>query len=190
MTKRNEVLNYLIQTYYKSDVSLASDITGCSVTQINDWLTGEIQPRKDTIDYFIHCVFTPEFKVIIEYGLFNQDKNVLTQIKDLLKGHEKSAGIYAFYDSAANLIYLGKASNLLTEIYDAIRREVHVAFPKGVENKPNKRHEIVRYISAYDVGKSLWVDYPKHVESLILRISKPLLNKNIGGLQKVLVAPD
>ena len=45
----------------------------------------------------------------------------------------------------------------------------------------------MKYISAYDVGSSNWIDYPKHVESLILRISKPILNKQIGFLEKAYI---
>jgi hypothetical protein len=146
-------------------------------------------PRKQTIEYLIHCVFTPEFKVIVEFGEFHAEKKVATQLKALLKGHESSPGIYAFYDSMANLLYVGKALKLLPECQAAICRTVHIPFPKGVKSKPEARTQIVRYISAYNVGKSKWLDYPKHVESLLLRISKPPLNKNIGSLEKAYVAP-
>ena len=89
----------------------------------------------------------------------------------------------------ANLVYLGKATRLLDESYAAIRGEVRIAFPAGVRDRPEYRYSIIRYISAYDVGESNWVDYPKHVESLILRISKPVLNKNIGYLERAFVTP-
>lgn len=46
------------------------------------------------------------------------------------------------------------------------------------------RHQVVRYISAYDVKSSESCDYPNHVESLILRVSKPIMNKQIGTLDK------
>lgn len=49
--------------------------------------------------------------------------------------------------------------------------------------------EVVRYISAYDVGTVDWDDFPKHVESLVLRISKPKLNTNIGTLRKAHIQP-
>ncbi len=42
----------------------------------------------------------------------------------------------------------------------------------------------VRYLSAYEVRKSEAGDNARHVESLILRISKPRLNKNIGTLKE------
>jgi hypothetical protein len=42
----------------------------------------------------------------------------------------------------------------------------------------------VKYISAYEVKIFDNFDYPKHVESLILRISKPRMNKQIGILDR------
>jgi len=189
MTERKAVLNYLIDTYCDGDVTKAAKMSGYASRQIREWLSGDRKPHNDTIEYFIHCIFTPEFKVIVEYGEYNPTGAVLTQLRALLKGHVERPGIYAFYDSMANLLYIGKATKLLSEACAAINREVHVSFPKGVKSKPKKRHEIVRYISAYDAGSSEWLDYPKHVESLILRISKPTLNKNIGSLEKALPAP-
>jgi hypothetical protein len=72
----------------------------------------------------------------------------------------------------------------MAEISSAIKRSIHIAFPRGVRNIPQCRTEIVKYISAYDVGGARSSDFPRHVESLLLRISKPLLNKNIGSLSK------
>lgn len=184
MEKRNIVLSYIVEEYFKGSVENASEASGCSIQQIEGWLSGKIQPNRNTIEYFIHCLFTPQFKVIVEFGEFNPENAVLTQLKELLKGHEKKAGIYAFYDSMAHLLYIGKATHLLKETEAAIRRKVHINFPAGIKNKPELRYHLVRYISAYDVGGSNWLDYPKHVESLILRISKPPLNKNIGFLEK------
>ncbi|MBF0413103.1 MAG: hypothetical protein HQK70_10375 [Desulfamplus sp.] len=191
MADRSSVFSYLVDTYYEGNTSKVAEATGYTKKQIDEWRSGKRQPQKDTLEYFIHCIFTPEFKVIVEYGEFRQGQgeHVLTQLKVLLKGHEERSGIYAFYDSMGNLLYIGKATKLLQEAYAAINREVHVRFPAGVKTKPEKRHEIIRYVSAYDVGTSNWIDYPKHVESLILRISKPVLNKNIGSLEKAYIAP-
>lgn len=189
MGDRKAVLAYLIDTYCSGDVANAATLTGYTSRQVREWFSGDRTPNKDTIEYFIHCIFTPEFKVIVEFGIFDPAAAVQTQLRRLLKGHEKMPGIYAFYDSMANLLYIGKATKLLDEACAAINRGVHVSFPRGVSAKPSKRHEIVRYISAYDVGRSEWLDYPKHVESLILRISKPPLNKNVGTLEKAHRAP-
>ncbi|ERO60728.1 hypothetical protein [Pseudomonas piscis] len=189
MTDRSGVLRYIIERYYSGDLEDAGARTGYSVKQIQEWCSGHCQPQHITVEYFIHRAFTPEFQSVIEFAEFKPDQPVMKQLKVLFKGHEDRAGIYAFYDSMANLIYLGKATNLLKEAYSAIRRDVHIQFPAGIKKKPEKRYELVRYISAYDVGSSEWRDFPKHVESLILRISKPILNKNIGHIEQAYAAP-
>ncbi|MEN5094379.1 hypothetical protein ABE458_27205 [Pseudomonas protegens] len=189
MTDRSGVLRYIIERYYSGDIETACAHTGYSSKQIEDWCSGQCQPQHITVEYFIHRAFTPEFQSVVEFAEFKQDQPVMAQLKTLFKGHEERAGIYAFYDSMANLIYLGKATNLLKEAYSAIRRDVDIQFPAGIKKKPDKRYEIVRYISAYDVGSSDWMDFPKHVESLILRISKPILNKNIGHIEQAYTPP-
>jgi hypothetical protein len=189
MEPRNLLLKYLVDEYFGGDLSVASDATGYSLNQLKDWVSGNKQPQKQTVEYFMHKLFVPEFKVIVEYGEFDHTKDVRPQLKTLFKNHYCRVGIYAFYDAFANLIYLGKATNLLEECYSAIRRDVPVKFPAGIQKTPEKRYEVVRYISAYDVGESNWLDYPKHVESLILRISKPVLNKQIGFLEKAFTPP-
>ncbi|MCA6128692.1 hypothetical protein [Thalassolituus oleivorans] len=189
MEPRNILLKYLVDEYFGGDLDRASDTTGYSSNQLNDWINGNKQPQKQTVEYFMHKLFVPEFKVIVEYGEFDHTQDVRPQLRTLFKNHERGMGIYAFYDAFANLIYIGKATNLLEECYSAIRRDVPVKFPAGIKKTPEKRYEVVRYISAYDVGESNWVDYPKHVESLILRISKPVLNKQIGFLEKAFIPP-
>lgn len=190
MNERNVVVGYLINTYYEGRVEKVSEVTGYSTKQVTDWIEGNTQPQRDTVEYLMHCIFTPEFKVVVEYADFRQDQPVLTQLKAMYKGHEDRGGIYAFYDSMGHLLYVGKATNLLTECYSAINIDVDVNFPSGIKNRPEKRRELVRYISAYDVGDSNWLDYPKHVESLLLRISKPILNKVIGSLERAFIKPD
>ncbi|OGS75054.1 MAG: hypothetical protein A2Z94_06845 [Gallionellales bacterium GWA2_55_18] len=184
MTTRTEILQYIIDEYFDSDPKKAAEISGYKQAQIAGWLSGKLNPQKNTIEYLIQCAFIPEFKVIAEFAEFDNQKALLTQLKSILGNHAQDPGVYAFYDSMGNLLYLGKATKLLGEISSAINRTVHIAFPKGVKSAPKTRMEIVKYISAYDVGAVKWSDFPKHVESLILRISKPLLNKNIGGLKK------
>ncbi len=191
MDIRNKIVSYIIDEYFDGSVEATAKATEFSTNQIADWVSGDLCPQKQTVEYLIHTVFVPEFKVIVEFGVFDSSKKMLPQLRTLLKGHEERAGVYAFYDSMANLLYVGKATKLLTECYSAIRRDVDIAFPSGIKNKPSFRYDIVKYVSAYDVGESEWVDLPNHVESLILRISKPPLNKQIGHLEAVAhVSPD
>ncbi|OEF08799.1 hypothetical protein [Vibrio genomosp. F10] len=184
MSERTAVINYLFEEKFDSCIETLVDVTGYQQSQIKKWLSGETIPRTETIDYITMCIYTPEFKVVEEFYEIDSTEPIKTQLSQLFDGHEERAGVYAFYDSMASLLYVGKASNLLQETYSAIMREDEVKFPAGITNKMQKRFELVRYVSAYDVETNDHWDYPKHVESLILRISKPRLNKQIGILEQ------
>ena len=188
MIDRCQVLEYIVNSYY-GNVESACEATGYTSNQMRGWLSGKRKPQKQTIEYIIHCAVVPEFKVIAEYAEFDSRKAPMTQLREILSGHGSSPGLYAFYDALGGLLYIGKATKLLPEMLSAIKRDVHIEFPKGVKVKPTSRAEVVRYVSAYDVGTVKWDDLPKHVESLLLRISKPRLNKNIGYLARALIAP-
>jgi hypothetical protein len=188
MINRCEVLQYIVKNYYGT-AEKACEISGYSKAQMSNWLSGERAPQKATIEYLIQCAVMPEFKVIAEYAQFDGNDALQTQFKSILKGHINSPGLYAFYDALGGLLYVGKATRLMPEMIAAIKRSVHIEFPKGVKVRPSSRIEVVRYVSAYDVGTAKWDDFPKHVESLLLRISKPRLNKNIGYLARAHVQP-
>ena len=188
MIDRSEVLKYIIANYFES-AKKTSEVSGYSEAQITSWMSGARSPQKNTIEYLIQCAFVPEFKVIAEYAEFKREVALQTQFKAILGEHVGNPGLYAFYDSLGGLLYIGKATNLMLEMIAAIKRPVPIAFPKGVKVKPQSRIEVVRYVSAYDVGVVKWNDFPKHVESLILRISKPKLNINIGYLAKARSQP-
>jgi len=188
MVSRSDIFDFVVREYYKNNKDAAKK-TGYHEKAIAQWRTGERTPQRSTIEYFMSVALVPEFKVIQEFWPFDHNLALLTQLKAMLGGHKDDPGIYAFYDALGNLLYVGKATKLLGEISAAICRKIDVSFPKGVKNKPETRKEVVRYISAYDVGTSSFDDYPKHVESLLLRISKPPFNKNIGFLDRARKEP-
>jgi hypothetical protein len=185
---RSDFFDFVIKEYYKGNKDAAKK-TGYHEKTIAEWRSGKRIPQRDTIEYFITVALVPEFKVIQEFWKFDSSKPLLTQLKAMLGEHKDDPGIYAFYDALGNLLYLGKATKLLGEINAAICRTIDVSFPKGIKTKPETRKEVVRYISAYDVGSTSFDDYPKHVESLLLRISKPSFNKNIGSLNRARKEP-
>lgn len=182
---RSDVLKYFVNEYFGGDPARTSKETDFSVTQIENWINGRTQPQRQTIEYIAHCALAPEFKVVFEFAHFFPHQPVRPQLREALAGHEDRPGIYAFYDSMANLLYVGKATSLLAEMCQALRQAISVQFPRGIGKTPEKRYEVVKYISAYDVGTFNHVDYPRHVESLILRLSKPPLNQRIGFLAQL-----
>lgn len=183
--KRAEIIRYFLDEYFSGDTQDLCDATGYRNSQIRDWLNGSKVPQKKTIEYIIHCTLAPEFKVVVEFSEFSPNNSIKPQLRSALDEYCNHPGIYAFYDSMAKLLYIGKATSLLDEIYQSMRQNISVKFPNSVRSTPTKRYEVIRYFSAYDVGDSYWVDYPRHVESLILRISKPPLNKISGNLERL-----
>jgi hypothetical protein len=190
MNERIVTLKYILSQFFKDDIDEIVDVTGYSKSVIEAWMKGKVVPNHTTISYVISCIFTPQFTVVEEFYEIDPNQTILTQLKKMYKGHEHRSGIYAFYDSMANLLYVGKAINLLEETYSALRRDSEIHFPAGIKNKTVQRHQVVRYISAYDVKSFDDFDYPKHVESLILRISKPRMNKQIGILDAAFPKPE
>ena len=190
MNDRVVTLKYILSQFFKDDIDEIVDVTGYSKSVIDAWMKGKVVPNHTTISYVISCIFTPQFTVVEEFYEIDPNQTILTQLKKMYKGHEHRSGIYAFYDSMANLLYVGKAINLLEETYSALRRDSEIHFPAGIKNKTVQLHQVVRYISAYDVKSFDDFDYPKHVESLILRISKPRMNKQIGILDAAFPKPE
>ena len=184
MNERCNVLKYLLEQHFNNDINKMVDEIGYNSTVIKEWVDGSVVPHHSTLTFIQSCIFTPEFSVVKEFYEIDASEPILTQLREMYEGHEHHSGIYAFYDSMTNLLYVGKATILLDETYSALRRDAEISFPAGIKNKTIMRHQVVKYISAYDVKLFENFDYPKHVESLILRISKPRMNKQIGILDR------
>ena len=195
---RNDVLDYLIKEYFKDDLDQVEKLTRgtkapITKAQIERWRNPDSQPHFKTIDKVIRHAVNPRFKIIMEFKPFHVssgDSNIRGAIsgvlRDILGNYIDEPGIYSFYDVMGNILYVGKAKKLLTEMNQTLRRDIAITFPRrSIQNTPKKHYEIVRYISAYHVGETHIIDYPKEVESLILRIAKPPLNTNDGKLDPI-----
>jgi hypothetical protein len=187
MINRNNIVKYLIDEFYGGDPGIAAKATGHTKQQIEWWLAGTHQPHKLNVSKLIFFAAVPEFKVITEFALLrrpNEGNTLHKRLAVIFRGHERTSGLYAFYDSMANLIYLGKTDgNMLAEAYQQIKAKIPNGILPTAIAANAKRVDVVRYISAYSIPASDNADYAKHVEGLILRISKPRLNKNLGRLK-------
>lgn len=182
----NAVIRFAVQNYFGGKMPKAAIATGYTHAQIKNWVDDVVVARVSTARYVMAVALIPEFQVVCEHAQYDCNESLSPQLNVMLNGHADHPGVYAFYDSFCNLIYIGKANaSLKKEITSAIAREVDLPFPKTAV-VPDNRKSVVRYISAYDVGGMDHSDYPRHVESLILRLNKPLLNKQVGKLTKIL----
>ena len=90
------------------------------------------------------------------------------------------AGIYVFYDSGGNVIYIGKATNFRTEVRQTLGRKIPVGIrvgPKLNKQRPKMR-DLVERISLYQVVSPR---LRHNLESLLLRIfANQTHNSNIG----------
>lgn len=181
------LVNYLIEEYFESDAGAFAKQVGYTKQQVGTWRTGKRKPQKATIRWLLSATIAPEFKVAAEFVpvKFVTKSEILPQLSAALKEHGNMAGVYAFYDSMCSLIYVGKASSkLITEMYQQLRNPLGIKFPRAVVNAPAERWEAVRYVSAYEIPIIEHLDYPKHVEALVLRLSKPIGNKILGKLER------
>ena len=190
MKRRNfeaELVEYLAGEFFEGDFGALAERTGYYKHQVEQWAKGARKPRKVTMRWLLHSTIAPEFRVVTEFAPISIDSDVQIRpaLRSVLKAHKDSAGVYSFYDSMCNVIYVGKASSsLLTEMYQQLRGSLDIAFPKAVSHAPSKRWHVVKYVSAYEVPHVDHLDYPKHVESLVLRLSKPVGNKVLGKLER------
>jgi hypothetical protein len=183
----NAAIRFAVDNYFDGNVAQAAIKTGYTQSQIKKWIDNKTIPHIATSRYFMAVALIPEFKIVCEHNSFDNESNISSQLKEMLNGHHDSPGIYIFYDSMCEPIYIGKAnSSLQKEILSALGRKISISYPKSISSPPNKVKELVKYISAYDVAGTEHSDYPRHVESLILRIKKPKLNKQIGSLTRVI----
>jgi len=180
-----QLINYIVTDYFNGDSSRLAERAGYTKQQIEYWRSGHHKPQKKSLRWLLSAAISPEFKVVCEFSPvdFKIQKDVSKEVGKALNGHDSKCGIYAFYDSMCNLIYIGKASsNLKKEIYQQLTKPLGMKFPKAVTAAPTLRLHATRYISAYEIPSVEHLDYPKHVEALFLRLAKPIGNKVLGGL--------
>ena len=180
------LINYLIQEYFDGDAPSFCKRVLCTGQQLKSWRSGSQKPQKSTLKYMLSATIAPEFKIASEFARvdFPNQKSVLKVLSAALNGHDHASGVYSFYDSLCNVVYVGKASvDFRKEMYQQLVNPLGIDFPKTVKTAPKSRWEVVKYVSAYEIPSVEHLDYPKHVEAIVLRLSKPVGNKNLGNLE-------
>jgi hypothetical protein len=91
-------------------------------------------------------------------------------------------GVYVLYDSAGDVLYIGKAKSFRTEVRQTLGRKVPVPIrlgPSMTKTNPNLS-ELASYYSLYEVGNA---KVRHRLESLLLRvIPNQTHNTNIGRI--------
>lgn len=182
-----QLVQYLVDEYFEGDALRFAKHTRYTKHQVDSWISGRRKPQKATVRWLLSTAIAPEFRVIKEFAPFTAmtKKDISRQLRVILDGHQNNCGVYAFYDSMCNVIYVGKASTgFFAEMYQQLRGKLQIEFPVAIRAAPRERWQAVRYVSAYEVPKVEHLDYQRHVEALLLRVSKPVGNKVLGKLNQ------
>lgn len=148
-----------------------ADACGKRRTNMSAYLRGRLTPQKQvlwsSLEHFFEWGVTP----LAELEPLPSNLNTLPT----------EPGIYVFYDSAGNVLYIGKATNLRAEVRQTLERSV----PEGIrfgptlgKSRPRLRRITARY-SAYSVPSPR---LRHNLEALLLRIHpNQSHNQNIGN---------
>lgn len=89
-------------------------------------------------------------------------------------------GVYVFYDSAGQVVYIGKAKNLKIEVKQTLKRSLTYAVRLGPDLKKSRPcfNDLTERISAYEIPSSR---LRHNLEALLQRVfANQLHNANLG----------
>ena len=97
---------------------------------------------------------------------------------DSLSSLPKSAIVYILYDSAPNVIYVGRAKNFAAEVRQTLKRKI------STNNFGPDFETIAEYISLYEIENTTL----RHdIEVLLIRLLiNQTYNRNIGHFKKTI----
>lgn len=155
---------------YKTNAAFAE---ACGQTQGNmsNYLSGKLTPQKRVLS---NCLYNSTFIKI------NPIKEIC-EIPDNQSQIPTHSGIYIIYDSAGNALYIGKASNFRTEVWQTLKRSIPVSIRIGPSLRKYKPtiHDMAYYYSLYQVDDA---DLRHSLEALLLRsFANQTHNTNLGS---------
>lgn len=115
--------------------------------------------------------------------VFDHGIRILCEVAGIpanLKALPITGGVYVLYDSAGNVLYVGKAKNFRREVAQTLNREV----PVGMRFGPDMRkvnpalRDLAHYLSLYEIGNP---NLRHNIEALLIRVFiNQTHNSNIG----------
>ncbi|HEB89702.1 MAG TPA: hypothetical protein ENI85_09040 [Deltaproteobacteria bacterium] len=150
-----------------------ADACGKRQSNMSAYLRGQLTPQRKVLWSSLEHFFQWRVTSIAELEPLPSNLNTLPT----------DPGIYVFYDSAGNVLYIGKATNLRTEIRQTLGRSV----PEGIRFGPTlgKSHPRLRRITARYSAYSVPSPRLRHnLEALLLRVHpNQTHNQNIGNFK-------
>lgn len=143
---------------------------GKKASNMNRYLSGSFQPGKKVLTSCVRHVFEWAVQPRMEIQLIPENLNELPT----------TSGLYILYDSAGNILYVGKATNFRTEVRQTLGRRLPVALrfgPKLNKKKPYLRDVAFR-LSLYEIPSAR---LRHNIEAMFLRaVANQTHNSNIG----------
>ena len=139
-------------------------------SNMSDYLSGNKTPGDDVLwnclQYLFEWQVTPQREV--------------EEIPENLNDLPASGGVYILYDSAGNVLYVGKATNFRDEVGNTLGIPVPVGMrfgPRLSRTRPNKR-DLATHLSLYEIKSER---FRHNIEALLLRVFiNQTHNSNIG----------
>jgi hypothetical protein len=150
-----------------------AEACGQAQPNMHSYLSGKLRPGKKVLKSCIQNLFEWDVKKIMEIELIPENLNSLPN----------TSGIYILYDSAGNILYIGKATNFRAEIRQTLGRRLPEALrfgPKLSKRKPYLRDVALR-LSLYEIPSAR---LRHNLEAMFLRAAaNQTHNINIGKTQ-------
>jgi hypothetical protein len=166
-----------LQTLYGLMESNQSDFAkacGKKASNMNRYLSGQFQPGKKVLASCLKNLFETRFEWSV------QPIMEIERVPENLNSLPDTSGLYILYDSAGNVLYVGKATNFRTEVRQTLGRRIPVGLRFG--SKLNKERpylrDVAKRLSLYGVES----ERVRHnLEVMFLRaIANQTYNSNIG----------
>ena len=116
-------------------------------------------------------------------NLFEQEIQSLQEVEPIPENQRElpeSGGAYILYDSAANVLYIGKATSFKAEVWQTLDRNIPVEMRFGPDMRrfnPTIR-DLASYMSLYQIDNER---FRHNIEALLIRVFiNQTHNRNIG----------
>ncbi len=156
-----------------SDVVQWAKACGKAPANMSNYLSGKLTPRRAVLRTCLQHLHEWPVKPLLEVARLPSNLSTLP----------KAPGIYILYDSAGNVLYVGKAANFRAEVRQTLSRRV----PKAIRLGPTLRKaqpklaKLCRFVSLYSVPSER---LRHNLEAMFLRtLINQTHNTNIGTFQ-------
>lgn len=169
--RKSKEVEFLCTLRDLTGLNQANFAKACGKAQPNmaSYLSGKLQPGKKVLKSCIR-------------SLFEWDVRTLMEIQPIpnLNTLPKTSGLYILYDSAGNILYIGKATSFRAEVRQTLKRQLPEALrlgPKLQKKKPHL-HDVASRLSLYEIPS---VRLRHNIEVMFLRAAaNQTHNINIG----------